>query len=86
MLRHHMLIAHRLGLLIVVQPPASLGPLLALLLLDPAAGRMLLDCQLPLLLPLLAPPVSCWELPTVLGPSRSLLVPLRVITKISVPL
>ena len=76
-----MLIAHRLGLLIVVQPPAPLGLLLVLLLLDPAAGRMPLDCQLPLFLSLLAPPVSCWELPTVLGPSRPLLAPLRVITK-----
>ena len=86
MLRHLMLIAHRLGQLIVVQQPAALGLLLVLLLLDPAAGRMLIFCFSPLLLPLLAPPVYCWELPTVLGPSRPLLAPLRVITKISVPL
>ena len=73
-------------MLIVVQQPAALGLLLVLLLLDPAAGRMLNFCFSPLLLPLLAPPVYCWELPTVLGPSRPLLAPLRVITKISVPL
>ena len=55
-------------MLIVVQQPAALGLLLVLLLLDPAAGRMLIFCFSPLLLPLLAPPVYCWELPTVLGP------------------
>ena len=77
-----MLVARRLGPLISVQQPAPLGLLLVLLLLYPAAGRMLLDRQLPLFLSLLAPPVcSCWELPTVLGPSRPLLTPLRVITK-----
>ena len=86
MLLHLMLIAHRLGLLIVVQQPAALGLLLVLLLLDPAAGRMLIDCFSPLLLPLLAPPVYCWELPTVLGPSRPLLTSLRVITKYQFPL
>ena len=70
MLRHLVPVARDLGLRIVVQPPAPLGLLLVLLLLDPAAGRMLLDCLLPLFLPLLAPPVFWWELLTDLGSSR----------------